>query len=537
MVDCPSEKPKFLYKLNINNMLTGEFLRDSAQRFPERVALVDGSRRMSYGELDAYANRFAHALLSLPLTESPKISILSSNRLEYAIAYFGAARCGYTLAHISTKITIDNLVYMLEQIGTEVILFESRAASLVKSAVERIGGTKHLIELGTSAGVDICLVGAMSFADLVDGQSTEVPLVKLEELMPLGITFTGGTTGFPKAVLVNHKARYATACAALMDFGLDERDIVAVTTPMFHSAGLYVWFAPAIMLGATVVMLPGWDVNQFMATVENERVTAAFFVPSQLSDLVSHADFSSEKLASLQKIGYAGAPMSRALLERVHAVFPDVEFTENYGQSEICPITIRSPHHPKDKLDSVGKPAFNIEIQVVGSDGLSLSTGEIGEIVTRGDPLFECYYNDPKQTEEAFPKGDGWLWTGDMGFLDKDGFLTLMDRSKDMLVSGGENIYPAEIENALYHHEAIEECAVFGVPDEKWGEVPIAHVVLASGVSISEDELISFCATRIPRHKRPRQIKFVESLPRTPVGKIKKVLLRRPYWDRLKKNI
>ena len=518
-------------------MLTGEFLMNSAQRYPGRIAIVDGDRRMSYKELDADANRFAHALLGLPLAESPKISILSSNRLEYAVAHFGVARSGYTLAHISTKSTSKNLAYMLEQIGTEVLLFESCFAFLVQAALERVSGVNYLVEVGAPAEVDLSITGTVLLSDLVDGQSDSTPAVEINESTPLGITFTGGTTGFPKAVLVSHKARYATAQAAAMDFGLDERDIVGATTPMFHTACLYVWFAPAIMLGATVVMLPRWGVNAFMDMVESERVTAAFFVPSQLNDLISHADFALERLASLRKIGYAGAPMGRALLERVHSAFPNVEFTENYGQSEICPITVLCPQHPKDKLGSVGRPAFNVEVRIVGSDGCPLPAGEIGEVVARGDQLFECYYNDPKQTAEVFPKGDGWLWTGDMGYMDEDGFLTLMDRSKDMLVSGGENIYPAEIENALYHHEAVAECAVFGIPDELWGEVPAAYVVLATGMSVGEDELISFCASHIPRHKRPRLVKFVESLPRTPVGKIKKVLLRKPYWEAQGKNI
>ena len=218
-------------------------------------------------------------------------------------------------------------------------------------------------------------------------------------------------------------------------------------------------------------------------------------------------------------------------------MLPHASFTENYGQSEACPITIRCERHGDEKLGTVGKAASNAELGVVDKDGNLLPAGEIGDVVPRGLQVFDEYYNDPEETAAAFSLPDGWLLTGDVGFIDEDGFLTLVDRSKDMLVSGGENVYPAEIENALYQHEAVAECAVFGIPHERWGEVPAAHVVLSPGASVSEQELIDFCARRIARFKRPRIIKFVESLPKTPVGKIRKNELREPYWESQERNI
>jgi acyl-CoA synthetase (AMP-forming)/AMP-acid ligase II len=185
----------------------------------------------------------------------------------------------------------------------------------------------------------------------------------------------------------------------------------------------------------------------------------------------------------------------------------------------------------------VGSAAANVEIGIVDQEGRLLPPGETGEIVTRGDQVFEAYVNDPEETARAFRLQDGWLLTGDIGFLDEDGFLTLVDRSNDMLVSGGENIYPAEIENVLYQHSGVEECAVFGIPDHRWGEVPAAHVVLSSDAGVTEDELIDFCASKIARFKRPRIVKFVASLPKTAVGKIQKNLLREPYWSGYEKKI
>ena len=514
-------------------MLTGEFLRLSAQRAPERTAVAGGDRRLSYRELDAESNRFAHALTTLGLTKGSTIAIMASNRPEYAIAYFGAARAGVLLAHVSLRSTAEDLRYMLDKIGAEALFFEPRSTRTVRHASLGLPNLQHGILLNGSDGAAENHgrpLDSMPLNELMSGEPDTPPTVEVFETDPLGITFTGGTTGFPKAVLVTHKARAATAYAAAVDFGLGESDIVAATTPMFHCAGLFVWFVPAVMLGATVVTLPTWDSALFMELTEQEGITAAFFVPSQLNDLVSHPAFSAERLRTLRNIGYAGAPMGRALLERVQAALPHVAFTENYGQSETCPLTVRRPEHGSTKLGTVGRPAFNVELAVVGPDGRPVAAGHVGEIVTRGDQLFDGYFGDAEQTQAAFPRADGWLWTGDLGFLDDDGFLTLVDRSRDMLVSGGENIYPAEIENALYGHPSVAECAVFGIPHDHWGEVPAAHVVLADGRAATDEELIDHCARRIPRHKRPRLVCFVDALPRTAVGKIRKNLLREPYW-------
>ena len=254
-------------------------------------------------------------------------------------------RAGILLAHVSVRSTADNLVYMLDKLGADVLFFESRSAAVVSEARARLPNLKRLILLDRPQTVSDSQ-GPLSLDDLTASMPTGQPEVSVPETAPLGITFTGGTTGLPKAVLVSHRARAATAYAAVMEFGLTEEDIVAATTPMFHCAGLFVWFAPAIMLGATVVTQPTWDVEDFIELTEREGITAAFFVPSQLNDLISHPAFSAARLRTLRNAGYAGAPMGPALLERVRAALPRVAFTENYGQSETCPLTIR-PARPR----------------------------------------------------------------------------------------------------------------------------------------------------------------------------------------------
>jgi acyl-CoA synthetase (AMP-forming)/AMP-acid ligase II len=514
-------------------MLVGDTLQNSASRAPDRVALIGRNRRLSYAEFEASANRLANALLGLGLDKGAKVAILSNNRPEYAIAYFAIAKTPYVSAHCSTRSIASELAYVLNRIGAEVMLVEAAFVPVVSEALPQLEREPRLILLDVLADMH----GLTFIDDFVEGFPDDVPEVDLEERDALAITLTGGTTGFPKAVLVSHEARYASAVAAAEDFGIGEDDIVIASTPLFHTAGLFVWFGTAVLQGSTIVLPPAWDPVEFMNIVEAEKVTAAFLVPSQLNDLISHPDFSAERLKTLHNIGYAGAPMSRALFERVRSMLPHASFTENYGQSEACPITIRCERHGEEKLGTVGKAASNAELGVVDKDGNLLPAGEIGEIVTRGVQVFDEYYNDPEETAAAFRLSDGWLLTGDIGFIDEDGFLTLVDRSKDMLVSGAENVYPAEIENALYQHKAVAECAVFGIPHERWGEVPAAHVVLSPDASVSEEELIDFCASRIARFKRPRIIKFVESLPKTPVGKIRKNELREPYWASQGRNI
>ncbi len=518
-------------------MLTGDFLRDSATGAPDRVALIGRGQRLTYAQFDEQANRLANALLDVGLKKGAKVAIMSTNCPEYAIAYFAIARTPYISAHCSTRSIANELVYVLNKIEAEVLFLESRFAPVIAAVLPNLDKPIRLILFDRPNEQEVQLGEAMHIDQFISGKPADPPTVALDENDAFAITLTGGTTGLPKAVLVSHKARCASAVAAARDFGLDENDVVVASTPLFHTAGLFVWFGTAVMLGTSVVLPEAWDPVEFMRLVAQEKITAAFLVPSQLNDLVTHPDFSATPLKTLCNIGYAGAPMGRALSERIRTALPHVAFTENYGQSEACPITIRCERHGDRKLETVGRAASNAEIAIVDQEGNLLPTGEIGDIVTRGDQLFDGYFNDPEETAKAFRLPGGWLLTGDVGFLDEDGFLTLVERSKDMLVSGGENVYPAEIENALYQHEAVVECAVFGIPDDRWGEVPAAHVVLSPDATVSEDELIDFCASKIARFKRPRVVKFVDSLPKTPVGKIQKNELREPYWAGHEKKI
>jgi fatty-acyl-CoA synthase len=501
-------------------MLAGELLRLAAARFPDKPALIDGDRSLTFREFDRAANRAAQALLALGLRKGSRAAILSQNAMEFALLYFGAARVGVILATLTTRATPRDVAYMLDKIGAEALFYATPFAAVAHGATDQVVSLKHRIAIDEA-----------SFAAFMAKGRDEAPAVALDLDDPLAMTFTGGTTGFPKGVLVTHRARYTTAVTCGVEFGIDERDVCLVATPMFHAAGLFVWFQPAIMLGCTCVLQGGWTPERFIELVERHAVTGTLLVPTQLADLIAHKDFSPERLRTLRHINYAGAPMPVALYDRLTAALPQVAFTENYGQSETGPMTIRRAFHPHDRRATSGRPPHNVETKIVDPEGREVPPGVPGEIVTRGTHLLKEYWGEPEQTAALFRGRDGWLWTGDIGVRDADGFISLVDRSKDMIVSGGENIYPTEIENALYEHTAVLECAVFGIPDERWGEVPAAHVVLRAEARVSEEVLVAFVADRIARHKRPRLVKFVENLPKTAIGKVQKNIIRAPYWQ------
>jgi len=515
--------------------LAGDILRRTARRLPGKTAIICGDEHFDYASFDRRANRFANALLRRGIGKGAVVAIMSPNYPDYGVVYFGTARSGAVLANINARGTAKDVAQILNRTAATALVVEAGLLQVVQAARAEVPSLRHVIVFGSgSTGGP----GIETLADFTRGAGADEPAVDLTEDDPLGLTFTGGTTGLPKGVLVSHRARGMSALTALVEFNLTENDIAAVTTPLFHTAGLFVWFHPAVMCGATCVFAPRWNVEEFLALIERHKVTAAVLVPTQINDLVKSPAFAAEKLRTLRKLNHAGMPMPVALIERMAELLPWVQLTDNYGTSETGPITARRPEHLPAKAASVGRAAFNVEVEIRAPDGgRVLPPGEVGEIVTRGDHVMLGYYNDPEATAAVFKSNDRWFWTGDLGYIDDDGFVVLVDRLKDVMILGGENIFPLEIEQVLYQHPAVGECAVVGIPDERLGEVPAAHVVLRAGMQATEQALMDFCLTRLARHKRPRVISFVAALPKTAVGKIEKHRIREPYWQGRDKRI
>jgi len=459
-----------------------------------RPALIDPGGSLSYAELDRAANRFAHGLKTRGFGPGSRIAIRAGNRLAYGIILLGAARAGVLLVHLSTRSTPDETAAALALTQAELVFTDE----------------------------DLDRDGAAWFDQ---GPATR-PTLDLPPDAPLALLFSGGTTGAAKGVLVGHHARLITAELSAKAFGLSAADRVLVSTPLFHTAALFCWLAPAWGRGATVILGGKWSAEAFAAQVGAHRVTAAFLVPTQVSDLL--ATPAPEQLGSLRLICHAGAPMRPDLADGLAELLPATDVSEHYGLSETGLLTVRLAGDPPDRRASVGRAPAPIELEIRGPDGAVLPPDSVGEIVTRGPHLLSDLIGEAVR----FPGTDGWFATGDRGRLDAEGFLTLVARSKDIIVSGAENLYPSEIEAVLGRHPALAECAVFGVPDDRLGEIPIAQVVLHPGMEASEAELIELVLSVLPRHKRPRRVIFAANLPRSAVGKVLKSVLSAEYLAR-----
>ncbi|MEO7403118.1 MAG: class I adenylate-forming enzyme family protein [Burkholderiales bacterium] len=512
-------------------MLAGDMLRLAAARFPSKTAIIRDDVRLTYRELNKAANRFAHALVATGLPKGAKVAIMSRNVPEYAVVFFGAAKSGLVLVNISVLYAPNELEFVLSKSDTEYFIFDAMLAEKVAVVRDRCSNLRGLVSIGPGA-----IAGATTFEAFLAGQPSAEPAVAIAETDPFCMTYTGGTTGRPKGVLVDHRARTLTAHTVVVEEALDERDVVAIVTPLFHVAALNIMFLPAMLVGATCTFITPWSPEKFVETVARDRITTAFMVPTQANALVSSAAFDAAKLASWRKLSFAGAPMPDWVQVELKARLPQLLLTQIYGQSEMGVITSLRDWDLPTKLGSVGRQAYNVEIGLFSPEGKPVPSGTPGEIGSRGPNLMLEYYNEPEQTAGFFKLGNGWGLSGDVGVMDAEGFITLIDRAKDMLISGGENVYPKEIEDVIYELPTVSEVAVFSVPDAKFGELPAAYVALKPGAVLTEATVIEHCRVRLAEFKRPRFVKFVTEFPKTPIGKIQKNLLKEPYWaDRAKK--
>lgn len=510
-----------------------ELLARAAARWPARTAVIAGGRSIAFAELDRAASRFAAALTAAGLGPGHMVAILSPNCIEYPIFHFGAARAGSMQAHFSIRYTADDLAHVIGKVEAEAVFADASFLPALRAARPRTPTLRTIVVMGAPAGP--LEPGEIGWDRFHAGAADAPPRPRIAPEDPFCITFTGGTTGFPKGVLATHGSRSVIAQVVAEPFELTPGDIAVLGTPMFHLAGLGSWLVPALAAGTTMVLMPRWDPAAFIAAVERERATMGFLVPTMVNGVLGDAAFEPARLASLRLLNYGGAPMPIPLLERALDAMPKLRMLDHYGQSEGGALCYRPPERARDKAASNGIPFVCTQMAFFDPEGRRLPDDArgpeaTGELCVKGPQNCVGYYRDPELTKALFTP-DGWLKTGDIGYRDEEGFLYLVDRAKDMIIAGGENIYPAEVENALFEHPAVKECAVFGIPDPHWGEVPAAHVVLAAGQTVSPEALADFVAARIARHKRPRVVKFVDALPKTAIGKIQKNLIRQPYWQ------
>jgi len=500
---------------------------------PDNVAVVDGGRQLSYAELGDRVDTLAALLRAHGVQPGDRIATLLPNTLPCLECYFAAAGLGAVLVPLNTRLHPDELGFILGDSGCGVLVADPGFTSLVESIAARSTQLRTVI----SAGEPFALSGAALVIGYpaTRGATGFVPAVTPSDALA-HLYYTSGTTGPPKGVMLTHRNVWVHALAAVAELGLSERDRWAHVAPMFHLADAWASFA-ITWVGGRHVMVPRFDPHEVLAGFERERVTITNLVPTMLNLMVKHEARRAFDYRSLRMILSGGAPIAPAVVRAIVETF-GCEYVQTYGMTETSPYLTMSLLNDRlralpeeDQLRyraKTGRPFLAVELRVVDEAGIPVPADElaVGEIQVRGETVTPGYWRRPEATADAFTP-DGWLRTGDLAVIDADGFVTIVDRKKDMIISGGEKVYSTEVEHVLYQHAAVLEAAVYGTPDQVWGEVVSAAVVVRPGMTVSEEELVAFCRPRLAAFKLPRRVGFLAELPKTGSGKILKRQLPR----------
>lgn len=482
-------------------------------------------REMTWRDFDRKANRFANLLLSRGLQKGTKVGILLMNCLEWLPLYFGILKAGCIAVPMNFRYSSDEIQYCLDLADVSVLVFGPEFVSRMDPIIDNIPGVKLLFYVGRDVpqyAEDCCR--------LVTFCSSSAPPVALDETDDAAIYFSSGTTGFPKAILHKHKALVAACRTEQAHHGQTRDDVFLCIPPLYHTGAKMHWFG-SLYSGSKAVLLRGVKPEWILRAVTEEKCTIVWLLVPWCQDLLEaiesgRIDLNHYMLDQWRLMHIGAQPVPPSMIHRWMKLFPHHQYDTNYGLSEsIGPGAVHLGVENIDKVGAIGKPGFGWEARIVDEQGNDVPDGEVGELALRGDGVMVCYYKNPEVTAEVLH--DGWLWTGDMARKDEDGFYYLVDRKKDVIISGGENLYPVQIEDFLRQNPKISDVAVIGLPDHRLGEIAAAIVQVADGQTCTEDELNAFCA-ELPRYKRPRRIIF-DKVPRNPTGKIEKPVLRERY--------
>ena len=511
-------------------MYLTQALHRAAQQHPERIAVRYGPRQRSFRELVERVARLAGALRQLGLEPGDRVAMLSLNSdrfLEYQMA---VAWGGGVLNPCNIRWSAAEILYSLEDSGSTILLVDQQFHALAAQFRQQSACLREVIYCGDETAP----AGMHDYEQLL-ADATAVPdaLRRGEDLA--GIFYTGGTTGFPKGVMLSHNNLCSSALCLHAEGLAPPGGTYLHAAPMFHLADM--GFAGAQWIaGNTHSIVPGFNPELVLDTIARDRVTHLLLVPTMIQMLVdSPAMRTPRDLSSLQTIAYGASPITEAVLERAMAALPGVGFVQAYGMTELSPVATVNPawYHSAEgrkqgKLRSAGRASFCTEVRIVDNEGAEVPRGTVGEVAVRGPNVMLGYWNKPEQTAQAIR--DGWMHTGDGAYMDDDGFIFVVDRLKDMIITGGENVYSGEVENALAEHPAVQAAAVIGIPSVQWGESVHAVVVLRAGQAAAAENLIAHCKARIAGYKCPRSIEFVDALPLSGAGKVLKTRLRERYW-------
>jgi acyl-CoA synthetase (AMP-forming)/AMP-acid ligase II len=514
-------------------MYLTQALHRAVQQDPNRVLTICGERTRTVADSVDRIARLAGALRGIGVNRGDRVGILALNSDRYHEFLLAVPWADATVNPVNVRWSSAEIAYSLVDCDTRVLFVDDAFAPMVPALREEAPNLQTVIFCGDQIRPD----GALDYEELI---ATHEPIEDArrggDDL--LGVFYTGGTTGHPKGVMLSHHNFLASAMGGLVTLDILSRGGVLLhAAPMFHLADLTTWLL-GLMTGSTHVMVPGFSVPAVVDAIIRHRVTDAIFVPTMIQMLVDSPDAADADLSSVQRILYGASPISQAVLQRARAKLTSAAFVQSYGMTELAPIATllsSSDHDVPELTRSCGRAAVHADVRIVDEDDNEVLRGTVGEIVVRGDNVMLGYWNKPEETAAAVR--NGWMHTGDGGYMDERGYVFVVDRFKDMIVTGGENVYSAEVENALAKHDAVESAAVIGVPDSNWGERVHAVVVLKAGITATGEELTAFCRNFIANYKVPRSVTFVDAMPLSGAGKILKRELRAEHWGGAERSV
>jgi len=509
-------------------MILGELARRNARRYPQKTGVVSGQVRLSFEEFNCRANSLANALIDLGLHRGDRVAVLLDSSYQYLELYFAVPKAAGVIVPLNTALSVPEMAYILRHAEVETLVFGERFETVVDSLLTELDSLKTLVVVGNSARA----VG--NYEQLVASYPSTEPQVEVGEQDVAYLLYTSGTTGTPKGIMQTHRGIIETGLNTALGCRFSEKDIGLVSAPLFWGAIMASAVLPHVYMGSTLVLPEDYTPDAILSLIQKERITTGFMIPPIITALLEHPQLGDYDVRSLRHVLFSGVPMAVETLKRALKTFGNV-FFQCYGVTEFGLLAIIVPEGqvvegPPEKvrrLASCGVEAPNVEVRVVDDEGREVAPEEVGEVIGKGNSLMKGYWRMPQATEEAL-KG-GYIHTGDLAVKDKDGYLYLVGRKKDVIVSGDRTIYPVEVEDVIYQYPAIVEVAVIGVPDEKLGESIQAVVVIRQGEKVTEQDILDFCQQRLPDYASPKSVVFVERLPRNPAGKILRRALREEH--------
>jgi long-chain acyl-CoA synthetase len=527
----PENLPFAEETLSLKELIYHRHFLPAARKFAKRTAVIDGDYQANFEEHSDRVLRLCGALRSqLGVVPGDRFAVMALTCHEYLELYHAAYMGAGVINPLNPRLAGKELNYIVRDSGTEVAFVDKNYAESFAAAMSRAGDESPIRKIILIGDGDV--PHDIRFEDLMAAAEPELP-AEPEEEDPVVLMYTGGTTGLPKGVLVSQRAEILNCyhCAIAMN-RFKEDDVNLLQTPIFHAASM-VSLLSGPFSGGAIVLIPKFEPKAVIELIEKYRVNVTTMVPTMSTMMLSDASFAPERLQNLRMLTYGASPMPSALLQKLLELFPNLDIGQGYGMTEASSVLtyLKPDDHFKGnpRLLSVGRAVTGVELCIQDEDGHTLPPGQTGEVCAKAGNYMTEYWKKPKATAEAFR--DGWYHTGDAGYLDEEGYLFLVDRVKDMIVSGGENVYSVEVENSISTHPAVNQVAVIGVPSEQWGEAVHAIVILNDGAAASEDELISHARESIAGYKVPKSVEFrTEPLPLSGALKVLKRELREPFW-------